>query len=473
MSKKYTNHPMHKINNIHFIGIAGVGMSGIAEVLLNDGYHVSGSDLQTNATTEHLTRLNATIYVGHHSENVENADVVVISSAIDEHNPELQAARQRRIPVISRAEMLGELMRFRYGIAVAGTHGKTTTTSLVASLLAEGGLDPTFVIGGRLNSAGSNARLGLGEILVAEADESDASFLALHPMMAIITNIDRDHLNNYYNDFQRVKDTFVKFIHHLPFYGLAIVCIDNAEVRDLLPKIQRRCITYGFSEEADLQIIDFSQKGTLSQFTVLFKARQTTAEFTLNLPGKHNVSNAVAAIAIALEHNVKLDNIRKALLEFQGIGRRFQLTPGVKIPQGEVTLIDDYGHHPKEIECTLQAIRQGWPDRRLVLVFQPHRYSRTQDLFDDFAHVLSGPDVLIMTEVYAAGESPIRGAESRDLCRSIRSRGQLEPILVSSMDQFINTVLPILQHDDLLLMQGAGNIGQMAAKIARAQSLQE
>ena len=454
---------MRRIRHIHFVGIGGVGMSGIAEVLLTQGYQVSGSDAMENSATQHLAGLGAIIYQGHDKRHIRSVDVVVVSTAIHSDNPEVLAAREARIPVISRAQMLAELMRFRHGIAVAGTHGKTTTTSLVASVLAEGGLDPTFVIGGKLNSAGSNARLGQGHYLVAEADESDASFLLLQPMMAIVTNIDNDHMSTYEGDIAKLRQAFIDFLHHLPFYGLAIVCVDDPTIREILPEIQRPVLTYGFDESADLRIVEYTSRGLESDFTLLRQANGETYSFTLNLPGRHNVSNAVAAIAVAQEEGMTREAIGRALSQFAGIGRRFQLHAHVKIPAGHIDLIDDYGHHPTEVKAVWQTMREGWPSKRLVVVFQPHRYTRTRDLLDDFATVLATADILVVLEVYSAGESYIPGADGRALCRAIRQRGQVEPIFVENPADLTAALLPVLLDGDMVLMQGAGNIGQLAA----------
>ncbi|PVZ72590.1 UDP-N-acetylmuramate--L-alanine ligase [Pelagibaculum spongiae] len=454
---------MRRTNHIHFIGIGGVGMGGIAEVLLNQGYEISGSDLASNPVTKRLQQAGATIYSEHLESNVERADVVVVSTAINEANPEIQRARVLRIPIVPRAEMLAELMRFRHGIAVAGTHGKTTTTSLTASLFAEGGMDPTFVIGGRLNSAGTNARLGSGRYLIAEADESDASFLHLQPMVAVVTNIDEDHMATYGGDFEKLKDTFVEFLHHLPFYGQAVMCIDDPVVREILPRIQRPLMTYGFSDDADFRAIDAKFDGMCSHFTVI-TPEGIRFPVKLNLPGQHNILNTLASIAVAMDHGVDQQSIINALEKFEGIGRRFQVHD-VKAPAGEVMMIDDYGHHPREVQATLSAIRNGWPERRLVAVFQPHRYSRTRDLYEDFVQVLSQVDVLVMLEVYSAGEKPIPNVDSRSLCGSIRQRGSVDPVYCDQKE--LNRVLAgLLRSDDILLLQGAGNIGQLAAAIA-------
>lgn len=453
---------MRRTRRIHFVGIGGVGMSGIAEVLLTQGYSVTGSDLNESAFTDRLKRLGAEIKLGHDEAHVQQADVVVVSSAIDPQNVEFIAARKLRIPIVPRAEMLAELMRFRYGIAVAGTHGKTTTTSLMASVLNEAGLDPTFVIGGRLESLGANARLGASQYLVAEADESDASFLHLNPMVTIVTNIDADHLATYGGDFNRLQKVFVEFLHHLPFYGLAVLCIECPIISALLPEISRPILTYGFSEQADFRAINFKQTGTSTQFDVLRPNRQPLT-ITLNLPGRHNVLNALAAIVVATEEGVDDVSICKALQQFSGVGRRFQLLGELCLPEGgKVTLVDDYGHHPQEIQATIEAARLAWPDRRLAMLFQPHRYTRTQDLFEDFCKALSDVDVLLLLEVYPAGEKPIVGADSRSLCRAIRARNCVEPIYIDSLEE-LPTLLPhILEANDVLFAQGAGTISQIA-----------
>ncbi|GAB4358102.1 MAG: UDP-N-acetylmuramate--L-alanine ligase [Gammaproteobacteria bacterium] len=454
-----------RIRRIHMVGIGGAGMGGIAEVLLNLGYQVTGSDLSENAVTRHLAECGAQIFRGHDARNVVDCGVVVISSAISHDNPEVQAARAARIPVIPRAEMLAELMRFRYGIAVAGTHGKTTTTSLVASLLAEGGLDPTFVIGGRLNSAGTNARLGSGQYLVAEADESDASFLYLQPVLAVITNIDADHMQTYQGDFDQLRETFLEFLHHLPFYGLAVLCLDDPEVASILPEVSKPVLTYGTDPRADVRVDNIRQQGLQTHFTVHRSGESTPLEVTLNLPGRHNVLNATAAVAVAQEVGVERQAIVRALAAFQGIGRRFEINGEVELPCGRVMLVDDYGHHPREIAATLEAVRSGWPGRRVVVAFQPHRYSRTRELFEDFAQVLSGVETLLLTEVYAAGEAPLAGADGRTLSRAIRARGRVDPIFVEDV-QALPEVLPgILQDGDILLTLGAGDIGAVAARL--------
>ena len=458
---------MRRIHTIHFVGIGGSGMSGIAEVLLNLGYAVQGSDLKAGEATRRLERLGARVMIGHRAEHVDGADVVVVSSAIDASNPEVAHALAGRVPVVKRAEMLGELMRFRYSIAVAGTHGKTTTTSLVASVLAEGGEDPTFVIGGRLKSAAANARLGAGRYLVAEADESDASFLHLQPMIAIVTNVDADHLGTHGGDFAKLKESFVEFLHNLPFYGLAIVCIDDAEAAGLIPSIARPYLTYGYGEDADVRAVNVDRRGVLSRFDVLRPGREPLA-VSLNLPGRHNVLNALAAIAVATELDVDDAAIQRALAGFQGIDRRLQWLGDVQVAAGRVTLVDDYGHHPTEVAATLEAARQGWPDRRVVLVFQPHRYTRTRDLLDEFARVLSEADALIVAEVYPAGEAPIAGADGKALCRAIRSRGRVEPVLLRSLDELPGALVDVLRDGDVVLTMGAGSIGAAAHDLPAA-----
>lgn len=478
MSPVRTNHrrlaadAMGRIRHLHFVGIGGAGMNGIAAVMLNLGYEISGSDLQTNNATRRLADMGARVYPGHKAEHIKNADAVIISSAVMEDNPEVAAAREHRIPVVPRAEMLAELMRFHYGIAVAGTHGKTTTTSLIASLLAEGELDPTFVIGGRLNSAGTHARLGKGEYLVAEADESDASFLYLQPMMAVVTNVDADHMTTYGGDFERLRGTFIEFLHHLPFYGLAVLCIDDQEVRGLLPAVNRQVTTYGTCEEADLRAIDIQQLEARTSFTVR-PAAGSAFTVTLNLPGRHNVLNALAAITVAMELGVGVAAIQRALSSFQGIGRRFQ-TSRCRLPGGgEIMLVDDYGHHPREVEATLSAVRAGWPQRRLVLAFQPHRYTRTQEQFDDFVKVLSRVDVLLLTEVYAAGEAPIAGADGRTLSRAIRIRGQVEPVFVEPVAELAGLLASLVRDGDIVMTMGAGDIGTIAAGLPHQLSARE
>ncbi|MEW5289681.1 MULTISPECIES: UDP-N-acetylmuramate--L-alanine ligase [Erwinia] len=461
---------MRRVRHIHFVGIGGAGMGGIAEVLANEGYEISGSDLAPNAVTRHLTNLGATIYFNHRPENVSDASVVVVSTAVSQDNPEIIAAREARIPVIRRAEMLAELMRFRHGIAVAGTHGKTTTTAMVSSIYAEGGLDPTFVNGGLVKAAGTHARLGSSRYLIAEADESDASFLHLQPMVAIVTNIEADHMDTYQGDFENLKQTFINFLHNLPFYGRAVLCVDDAVIRDLIPRIGRQITTYGFSEDADVRIASYEQHGAQGHFT-LARHDKPLMRVTLNAPGRHNALNAAAAVAVATEEGIDDDEILSALESFQGTGRRFDFLgefplQDVNGTEGTAMLVDDYGHHPTEVDATIKAARAGWPDRQLVMVFQPHRYTRTRDLYDDFANVLSQVDVLLLLDVYSAGETPIPGADSRSLCRTIRGRGKVDPILVSDHDTVLEMLAPKLNGNDLILIQGAGNVGRIARKLA-------
>jgi len=456
---------MRRVKRIHFVGIGGAGMGGIAEVLLNEGYQISGSDIGENQVVKRLTALGASIIIGHKAENIAQASVIVVSTAINSDNPELVAAKELRIPVVRRAEMLAELMRFRHGIAIAGTHGKTTTTSLIASIFAQGQLDPTFVIGGLLNSAGTNARLGSSRYLVAEADESDASFLHLQPMVAVITNIDEDHMETYQGDFEKLKDTYIEFLHNLPFYGLAVVCIDNPVVRELLPRISRQVITYGFSEDADVRATNYQQEAGISHFTVEV-AGQEPLNMSVNLPGQHNVLNALAGVAVAKDEGVNDDAICQALTEFEGIGRRFEQLASLTTAAGDMVLVDDYGHHPSEVKATILAMRQGWPDKRLVMVFQPHRYSRTRDLYEDFVEVLSEVDCLFLLDVYSAGETPISSADSKSLARSIRQRGQIEPVYVSDLDKLAELLANQLQDNDMVITQGAGSIGVVARNLA-------
>lgn len=459
---------MRRIRRVHLVGIGGAGMGGIAEVLLNLGYKVTGSDPaspQKNAMVARLTKQGISIFQNHSKENVKDADVVVVSSAIAKDNVELLAARERRIPIVQRAVMLAELMRFKQGIAIAGTHGKTTTTSLVASLIAEGGLDPTFVIGGRLNSLGTNAKLGTSQYFVAEADESDASFLFLNPMISVVTNIDRDHLETYQHDFAILRKTYLEFLHRLPFYGLAVVCLDDGEVRNILPEIARPTLTYGFSEEADYRAINYRQEIKRTYFDVLRKGKEPL-KISLNLPGRHNVLNALAAIAVATEEGIKDEAIQNGLLNFQGVGRRFQVLGEFTPDNKRVLMIDDYGHHPREVQVVLEAMRAAWPDRRLVMVFQPHRYTRTKALFEDFVSILSTVDTLILLDVYSAGEVAIPGADGRALAGSIRSRGRVDPIFLPEKGELSNILPGVLKDNDVLLMQGAGDIGALALEIA-------
>jgi UDP-N-acetylmuramate--alanine ligase len=459
---------MGRTRNIHFVGIGGVGMAGIAEVLINLGYHVQGSDLRSSPTTGRLETLGATVHEGHDAAHLGEADVVVVSSAVAEDNPEIVAARARRIPVVQRAEMLAELMRFRYGVAVAGTHGKTTTTSLVASVLAEGGLDPTFVIGGRLASVDANAKLGAGKYLVAEADESDASFLHLQPMIAVVTNIDADHLDSYEGDLSRLKLGFLEFLHNLPFYGLAVLCSDDDAARELIPEIGRRVVTYGLGERADVRALDIEAHGRKTRFKVSARERSAPLAIELNLPGLHNVRNALAATAVAFELAVEDDALQRALAGFSGIDRRLQVLGTVTTPAGRVTFVDDYGHHPTEIAASVQAVRVAWPGRRLVVVFQPHRYTRTRALLDDFAQVLSQVDALLLTHVYAAGEAPLADADGKALARAVRVRGGVEPVFVEELGDVPGVLGRILRADDIVLTLGAGSIGALAPTLPQA-----
>nr|WP_217435180.1 UDP-N-acetylmuramate--L-alanine ligase [Pseudomonas aeruginosa] len=457
---------MRRIRRIHFVGIGGAGMCGIAEVLLNLGYEVSGSDLKASAVTERLEKFGAQIFIGHRAENADGADVLVVSSAINRANPEVASALERRIPVVPRAEMLAELMRYRHGIAVAGTHGKTTTTSLIASVFAAGGLDPTFVIGGRLNAAGTNAQLGASRYLVAEADESDASFLHLQPMVAVVTNIDADHMATYGGDFNKLKKTFVEFLHNLPFYGLAVMCVDDPVVREILPQIARPTVTYGLSEDADVRAINIRQEGMRTWFTVLRPEREPL-DVSVNMPGLHNVLNSLATIVIATDEGISDEAIVQGLSGFQGVGRRFQVYGELQVEGGSVMLVDDYGHHPREVAAVIKAIRGGWPERRLVMVYQPHRYTRTRDLYEDFVQVLGEANVLLLMEVYPAGEEPIPGADSRQLCHSIRQRGQLDPIYFERDADLAPLVKPLLRAGDILLCQGAGDVGGLAPQLIK------
>ncbi|CAJ0991265.1 UDP-N-acetylmuramate--L-alanine ligase [Pantoea sp. Nvir] len=464
---------MRCVRHIHFVGIGGAGMGGIAEVLANEGYHISGSDLVQNAVTQHLASIGATIYFNHSPENVTNASVVVVSSAVMQDNPELVAAFKQRIPVIRRAEMLAELMRFRYGIAIAGTHGKTTTTALVSSIYAEGGLDPTFINGGLVKAAGTHARLGSSRYLIVEADESDASFLHLQPMVAVVTNIEADHMDTYQGDFANLKETFINFLHNLPFYGRAVMCIDDVVIRSLISHIGRQITTYGFSEDADVRIEHYKQSGALGRFR-LVRHNKPPLQITLNAPGRHNALNATAAVAVASEEGIDDRAILHALENFQGTGRRFDVlgefsTALINGNEGKAILVDDYGHHPTEVDATIKAARAGWPDKKLLMIFQPHRYTRTRDLFDDFTNVLGQVDVLLMLDVYCAGERPIPGADSLALCRSIREHGQVDPVLVPEHDALPEILIPLLSGNDLILVQGAGNISKVARKLVECK----
>lgn len=456
---------MRRIRNIHFVGIGGAGMSGIAEVLHNQGYLITGSDIAESATTRRLQALGAKVFIGHRAENVKAADVVVVSTAIDPANKEIMEAISLRIPIIRRAEMLAELMRYRHSIAIAGTHGKTTTTSLVTSLLAQGNLDPTFVIGGLLNSAGTNAKLGASHYLVAEADESDASFLHLLPMVAVVTNIDDDHMGTYDGDFEKLKKAFVDFLHNLPFYGLAVLCIDDPVIREILPRVSRPVLTYGFSEKADFRIANVKLNKMKTTFDVLRPGHDVPLSLTLNMPGQHNVLNATAAVVVATDEGLSDSTIKKGLANFQGVGRRFDVQGDLACKGGKVMLVDDYGHHPTEVAANIRAIRDGWPEKRLVMIYQPHRYSRTHDLYDDFVDVLSEVDFLLMLDVYAAGEKPIRGADSKSLCRSIRQRGQLDPVHVKNVAELKRILNDVLNDGDILVTQGAGNVNMIAKQL--------
>ena len=454
-------------SRVHFVGIGGAGMSGIAEVLCTLGYRVSGSDVAEGAAVRRLRKLGATVYLGHAAENVHGTDCVVVSSAIGPDNPELVEARAQRIPIVPRAEMLAELMRFRRGIAVAGTHGKTTTTSLMASVLARGGLDPTFVIGGQLLAAGANARLGSSDWLVAEADESDGSFLRLNPLVAVITNIDADHMEHYDNDFARVREAFSEFLHRLPFYGLAVLCIDDPEVAALAEQTSRHVTTYGFDEAADVRAENVRQEGPRMHFDLVLSENGSRTPVTLALPGRHNVQNALAAASVGWQLGVPPEAIAEALEQFQGIGRRFNLKAELRTARGAtVQLVDDYGHHPNELAAVFEAARGGWPDHRVVVAFQPHRYSRTRDLLDDFAGVLSEVDAVVLTEVYPAGEEPIPGADARALARAIRARGRVDPVVVDDVAELVRVLPDVLEDGDLLLMMGAGDIGHAVQKLA-------
>jgi UDP-N-acetylmuramate--alanine ligase len=463
----------HKVKRVHFVGIGGAGMSGIAEVLLNLGYEVSGSDLADSATTRRLGAMGAKVFRGHDAENVQRADVVVTSTAVRGDNPEVSTARAQRIPVVPRALMLAELMRLKQGIAVAGTHGKTTTTSLIASVLAEAGMDPTFVIGGRLEAAGSNAKLGTGEFIVAEADESDATFLYLQPVLAVVTNIDADHMETYGHDFARLRQAFVDFIQRLPFYGMAVLCVDDPQVRSIMPIITKPITTYGLSDAAQIRAVEVRHEGGRMRFRVVRQAAPggvregPDLSITLNLPGVHNAQNALAAIAVGMEVGAPDAAIVKALAEFRGVGRRFERYGDLPLPDGGTfALIDDYGHHPAEMSATLEAVRGAFPGRRLVLAFQPHRYTRTRDCFEDFVKVLSTVDVVLLTEVYPAGEAPIVAADGRALARAVRVQGKTEPIFVEQVAELPEAIRSVVRPDDVVLIMGAGSIGSVSAKLA-------
>ena len=463
----YTVPEMRRVRRIHMIGVGGTGMSGIAEVLVNLGYEVAGSDLRDSPVTERLRNTGVEVFIGHRQENVGSADVVVSSSAVDESNPEVVAAREARIPVVPRAEMLAELMRYRHGIAVAGTHGKTTTTSLIANIFGQAGLDPTFVIGGLVNSVGSNAQLGASRFLIAEADESDASFLHLQPMVTVVTNIEADHMDTYGGDFAVLRHTFLEFLHNLPFYGVAVLCLDDPVIRELLPEVSRQVITYGFAEDADFRITDMQRRGLTTEFTVHRPAGEPLA-ISLNMPGEHNVLNATAAVAVACDEGLDDSAINAGLAGFAGVGRRFTRMGELQLPAGSALLVDDYGHHPTEVRATLDSARQAWPEKRVVMIYQPHRYSRTRDLYEDFVAVLSHCDVLVLLDVYAAGEEPIPGADSRSLTRSIRQRGQLEPIFAERLEDVQQILASVVQDGDVVITQGAGNVGALARELAQS-----
>lgn len=455
---------LRRVKAIHFIGIGGSGMCGIAEVLLTEGYTISGSDIKESSSVRRLKKLGANVFIGHEASNVDGVDAIIVSSAIDETNPEIIRARELRLPVVPRAEMLAEIMRFRHGIAVAGTHGKTTTTSLLASIFAEAGKDPTFVIGGRLNSAGTNAQLGKGKHLIAEADESDASFMHLQPFLAIVTNIDADHMDTYGGDFSQLKETFIQFLHNLPFYGLAVVCVDDEHAASIVGSINRSVITYGFSEMADYRAVNVKKDGRNSSFTVKRPGGEDL-DIHLNMPGDHNIQNALAAIAVASEEHLEDAAICKALGNFKGVGRRFQTSECAVSNEADFTLVDDYGHHPREVEATIEAARQCWPTRRLCMVFQPHRYTRTRDLYDEFVRVLNTVDLLILLDVYAAGEKAIANINSKALASSIRQRGNHDPIYLENREQLNELLESVLTDDDVLIAQGAGDVGLIASKL--------
>ncbi|HBN14171.1 MAG: UDP-N-acetylmuramate--L-alanine ligase [Gammaproteobacteria bacterium] len=466
-SRYYQVPEMRRIKTIHFVGIGGAGMCGIAEVLLNQGYRISGSDIKSSAVTDRLDQLGATIFIGHTSSNVKDADVVVYSSAVNKENPELVAAKQNGKPIIPRAEMLAELMRYRHAVAIAGTHGKTTTTSLVASIFAQADLAPTFVIGGRLNSAGVNAALGESRYLVCEADESDVSFLHLQPMVAVVTNIDADHMGSYDGDFNKLKSYFIEFLHNLPFYGLAVLCIDDPVVREILPRVARPVITYGFSDDADYRVADWSQQKQHTRFVVHRPDGHDALPISMSIPGRHNALNAAAAIAVATDEGVDDESICSGLATFQGVGRRFDIQGEFEIAGGgKVMLLDDYGHHPSEVAATIAALRAGWSQARIVMIYQPHRYTRTKDLYEDFVTVLSEVDVLLMLDVYSAGEEAIPGADSRSLCRSIRMRGKIDPVFVKSEDSVRDVLKDIVKDGDVVITQGAGSVGALARALA-------
>lgn len=464
---------MRRIRRIHFVGIGGSGMSGIAEVLLNQGYEISGSDISASPSVRRLTEAGAEVFLGHSESNIEGADVVVKSSAVTIENPEIASARERGIPVVRRAEMLAELMRYRHGIAIAGTHGKTTTTSLITAILAEDGRDPTFVVGGRVNSVGTNAKLGGSRYLVAEADESDASFLHLQPMVSVVTNIEADHMETYGFDFEVMKKTYIEFLHNLPFYGLAVLCLDDEVIRELLVDVARPLLTYGFSEDAAYRLRDLEMDKRQCHFVIDRPDNKASLDIKLNIPGRHNALNAAAAIAVATDEGISDKAIIAGLENFSGVGRRFEMIGEYQVNQGSAMLVDDYGHHPTEVKATIAAVRDGWPDKRLVMVFQPHRYSRTRDLYEDFVQVLSQVDVLLVLDVYSAGEEPIAGAGSKNLCGSIRQRGGIDPIYVEQIEDVPNLLADLVCGGDLVLTQGAGSVSKLVAMLAASKLQKE
>lgn len=463
---------MRRIRTLHFIGIGGAGMCGIAEVLLNQGYAITGSDIAESSNTRRLTELGAKVFIGHEAGNIAAADVVVYSSAVAKKNPEMLAAEAAKLPLLARAEMLAELMRYRHAIAIAGTHGKTTTTSLLASVLAASGADPTFIIGGLLTSAGTNARLGESRYLVAEADESDASFMHLLPMVAVVTNIEADHMSTYGGDFDRLKQTFINFLHNLPFYGLAVLCIDDPAVREIMPQVSRPKLTYGFAEDADFRVQNLKQNGGQTHFDVYRAETGETLSLALAMPGRHNALNATAALAVAVDEGLDFAAIAKGIEGFDGVGRRFEVQGDFSFGRQDderrvrATLVDDYGHHPTEVAATISALREGWPERRVVMLFQPHRYSRTHDLYDDFVDVLCEVDALLLLEVYAAGEKKIAGADSRSLSRSIRLRGKVDPILVQDEKTILELLDGLVEDGDIVITQGAGSVGALAKQLS-------
>ena len=465
-SKNFRVPEMRRIRRIHFVGIGGSGMSGIAEVLLNQGYEISGSDISASPSVRRLTEAGAEVFLGHSESNIEGADVVVKSSAVTNENPEIASARERGIPVVRRAEMLAELMRYRHGIAIAGTHGKTTTTSLITAILAEDGRDPTFVVGGRVNSVGTNAKLGGSRYLVAEADESDASFLHLQPMVSVVTNIEADHMETYGFDFEVMKKTYIEFLHNLPFYGLAVLCVDDEVIRELLVDVARPLLSYGFSEDAAFRLRDLEMDKRQCHFVIDRPDNKASLDIKLNIPGRHNALNAAAAIAVATDEGISDKAIIAGLENFSGVGRRFEMVGEYQVNQGSAMLVDDYGHHPTEVKATIAAVRDGWPDKRLVMVFQPHRYSRTRDLYEDFVQVLSQVDVLLVLDVYSAGEEPIAGAGSKNLCGSIRQRGGIDPIYVEQIEDVPNLLADLVCGGDLVLTQGAGSVSKLVAMLA-------